>query len=287
MKLLVFGRTGQVATSLQEFESETLQVQCLDREKADLTQPEDCAEVIARTDADVIINAAAYTAVDRAEEDQGTAEIVNHLAVAAMAKKAAARQLPLLHISTDYVFPGDSDKPWLPDAPTGPLGVYGATKLRGEQAVSAANGPHAILRTSWVYSAHGNNFVKTMLRLGKERDTLNVVSDQIGGPTSADDIAVALIQMAHQFANGHQASGIWHFSGAPDCSWADFASAIFEEAGLNVVVQPILTKDYPTPATRPLNSRLDCASTTQEFGIARPDWRSSLRKVLSELGELA
>jgi len=194
MKILVFGKTGQVATCLQD----QADVTALGRDQADLTHPDQCAAIIASTDAEIIINAAAYTAVDQAETDTDTAELVNHTAVAAMAKAAAARNIPFLHISTDYVFPGGGSEPWNTDAKTGPLGVYGATKLRGEQAIVAAGGPFAILRTSWVFSAHGNNFVKTMLRLGKDRDALTIVGDQIGGPTAAADIAATLLDMVTQ-----------------------------------------------------------------------------------------
>lgn len=283
MKALVFGKTGQVATCLQQ----RAEVTALGRDQADLTDPAACAAVIEGCDADVIINAAAYTAVDQAETDTNTAELVNHVSVAAMAKAAAAKGIPFLHISTDYVFPGDGTAPWMPDAQTGPLGVYGATKLRGEQALASAGGPFAILRTSWVFSAHGNNFVKTMLRLRRERDALTIVGDQIGGPTAADDIAAALLVMARAFHDGTAKSGIYHFSGAPDCSWADFATEVFSQIGNRCDVVPIPTSDYPTPATRPLNSRLDCTTLNRDFGIKRPDWRTSLRAVLTELGEVS
>lgn len=279
MKILVFGRSGQVATCLQE----QADVIALGRDQADLGTPDMLRAAIEATDADVIINAAAYTAVDRAETDTDQAEQVNHLAVGTMARAAAKRDIPFLHISTDYVFPGGGETPWNVDDATGPLGVYGATKLRGEQAVQAAGGVHAILRTSWVFSAHGNNFVKTMLRLGKERDALTIVGDQIGGPTAAADIASALLTMAPQL--NPKNSGVYHFSGAPDCSWADFAGEIFAQSGISCAVTPIPTSDYPTPATRPLNSRLNCQATESSFGIARPNWRASLSAVLKDLGE--
>lgn len=282
MKILVFGKTGQVATELQR----QADVVALGRDAADLTNPDQCVASIEATDADVIINAAAYTAVDKAETETDLAETINHTTVGAMAQAAAKRGIPFLHISTDYVFPGGGETPWKPDDATGPLGVYGATKLRGEQAVHAAGGTYANLRTSWVFSAHGNNFVKTMLRLGKERDALTIVGDQIGGPTSAVDIAAALIEMAKQFHQGTGKSGTYHFSGAPDASWADFATEIFAQSGIDCAVTPIPTTDYPTPATRPLNSRLNCSATLSTFGIAQPDWKASLNVVLKELGEL-
>jgi len=279
MKTLVFGRNGQVATCLQE----QADVIALGRDQADLGSPDMLRAAIEATDADVIINAAAYTAVDKAETDTDQAEQVNHLAVGTMARAAAKRGIPFLHISTDYVFPGGGRDPWHTTDATGPLGVYGATKLRGEQAVAAAGGVHAILRTSWVFSAHGNNFVKTMLRLGKERDALTIVGDQIGGPTAAADIASALLTIAPQLTADN--SGVYHFSGAADCSWADFATEIFAQSGISCAVTPIPTSDYPTPATRPLNSRLNCAATETAFGITRPDWRASLKAVLNDLGE--
>jgi len=282
MKLLVFGKTGQVATELQR----QADVTALGRDQADLTDPDQCVSAINASDADVIINAAAYTAVDKAESETDLAEAINHTTVGAMAQAAAKRNIPFLHISTDYVFPGGGETPWNTDDDTGPLGVYGATKLRGEQAVQAANGAYAILRTSWVFSAHGNNFVKTMLRLGKERDALTIIADQIGGPTAAADIADALLYMAKQFHEGSGTSGIYHFCGAPEASWADFAREIFAQAGIDCNLTPIPTTDYPTPATRPLNSRLNCETTTKTFNIVQPDWKAGLREVLKELGEL-
>ena len=282
MRILVFGSSGQVATCLQE----QADVIALNRDQADLGAPDMLRAAIEATDADVIINAAAYTAVDRAEDDQDQAEQVNHLAVGTMARAAAKRDIPFLHISTDYVFPGNGDTPWQPDDATGPLGVYGATKRRGEDAVRAAGGRHVILRTSWVFSAHGNNFVKTMLRLGRERDALTIVGDQIGGPTAAGDIANALLSCARA-VHAQCTSGTYHFSGAPDVSWADFATEIFAQSGISCDVTPIPTTDYPTPATRPLNSRLNCESLMTDFGIARPDWRVSLKAVLTDLGEVS
>ena len=168
---------------------------------------------------------------------------------------------------------------------TGPLGGYGRSKLAGEVAVRAAGGPHAILRTSWVVSAHGANFVKTMLRLGAERDTLTIVADQIGGPTAAADIAAALLTMTRAFHAGQGTTGTYHFSGAPDVSWADFARAIFAGSGLTCMVEDIPTSAYPTPARRPANSRMDCTALTRDYGIERPDWRESLRDILADLKE--
>ena len=283
MKLLVFGKSGQVATELRR----QANVVALSRADADLTDPAACAAIIAKTNADAIINAAAYTGVDAAEADEATAHTVNAEAPGTMAEAAAKRDLPFLHISTDYVFDGSGTEPWAVDAPTAPLGTYGRTKRAGEKAVRNAGGRHAILRTSWVFSAHGNNFVKTMLRLGKERDALTIVADQIGGPTAAADIAYALRQMAEAFHSGHGKTGTYHFAGAPDASWADFAREIFAQAGISTAVTDIPTTQFPTPAERPKNSRLDCTTTEIAFGLKRPDWRQSLGAVLKELGEVA
>ena len=282
MKILMFGATGQVATEILRRAGD-VEVEALDRVAADQTDPAACAALVAATDADVIINAAAYTAVDKAEDDEATAAIVNGETPSAIANAAAARNIPFLHISTDYVFDGSGDTPWEEGAKTAPLGAYGWTKLAGEGGVASAGGPYAILRTSWVFSAHGGNFVKTMLRLGAERDALTIVDDQIGGPTAAGDIADALLAMARAFHRGDGVSGIYHFAGAPSVSWRVFAEAIFEDASLTVAVTPIPTADYPTPATRPLNSRLNCAKIKSDYGIDQPDWRASLRKVIGEL----
>lgn len=277
--ILVFGRSGQVATELQGFADVT----AVGRDRCDLASPEACAAVIESLAPAAVINAAAYTAVDRAEEEEGLAQAVNGAAPSAMAAACAKRGIPLIHISTDYVFDGSGNTPWAPTAPPAPQSAYGRTKLAGEEAVRAAGGCHAILRTSWVFSAHGNNFVKTMLRLAESRDSLNVVADQIGGPTPARAIAEACLQIADQLVHDPTKSGTYHFSGAPDVSWYDFARAIFAEAGRDLIVHPIPTSDYPTPASRPLNSRLDCGSTEQTFGIARPDWRRALSGVIKHL----
>lgn len=279
MKLLVFGKTGQVARELQRLCPDA---RYLGREEADLLTPAACAAAIAATDADAVINAAAWTAVDKAETEEDAATMVNGEAPAAMARAVAAKGIPFLHISTDYVFDGAGERPFSPDHPTGPLGAYGRSKLRGEQGVRAAGGRHLILRTSWVVSAHGANFVKTMLRLGAERDSLRVVADQIGGPTPAAAIAEALLSAASAMIEG-VAGGTHHFSGAPDTSWADFARAIMAEAGLPCRIEDIPSRDYPTPARRPLNSRLDCRALEEAFGIQRPDWRQGLAAIVKEL----
>ena len=279
MTFLVFGKTGQVATELARFEGVT----CLGREEADLTDPGACEAVIAASTATAVINAAAYTGVDKAEEDRDTAMIVNAMAPTAMAAAAAAKGIPFVQISTDYVFDGSGEAPWQPQASTGPLGVYGASKLGGERGVAAAGGAHAILRTSWVFSAHGNNFLKTMLRLSETRDTLRVVADQIGGPTPAADIAQACVEIARALISEPDKAGLYHFSGAPEVSWADFAREIFAAAGRDITVEDIPTSAYPTPAERPLNSRLDCSSLMANFGINRPDWRAATQRIVERL----
>ena len=286
MKLLVFGEIGQLGQELQRRAGDvTLEVRGL--EEADFTDPATCAGFVERTDADAVINAVAYTAVDRAEEDEEVALMVNATTPAALARAAAARGLPLIQVSTDYVFDGAGDTPFAVDHPTGPLGAYGRTKLAGEEGVIAAGGPHAILRTSWVVSSHGNNFVKTMLRLGAERDRLTIVPDQVGGPTCAADIADACLSIAAQLIADPAKSGTYHFTGGPDVSWADFAREIFRLSGLSPEVADIPTSDYPTPAQRPLNSRLDNSLTETTFGIPRPDWRKGLRDILQDLGALS
>ncbi len=281
MRALVFGQTGQVARELARLLPDAL---FLGRTRADLTDPAACAAAIAGTQADVVINAAAYTAVDRAESDVATAMAVNAAAPGAMAVAAAARGLPFLHISTDYVFDGSGTRPWQPGDATGPLGVYGQSKLAGEEAVRAAGGAHVILRTSWVFSAHGANFVKTMLRLGAERPVLRVVADQIGGPTAAADIAATLVTMATALRAG-AAGGSYHYAGQPAVSWADFARAIFRLADLAVAVEDIASEAYPTPARRPQNSRLDGSTLKTDFGIDPPDWSLGLARVIAELKE--
>lgn len=281
MRLLIFGRTGQVARELARAMPDDVSATFLDRAQADLSQPERCADIIASTPCDAVINAAAWTDVDGAEDNEAAALVVNALAPGAMAQGAAAKGVPLLHLSTDYVFDGTGDKPWRPDAPTAPLSAYGRTKLAGEVAVRAAGGRHLILRTAWVFSPFGTNFMRTMLRLGVSRPNIDVVADQIGGPTPASAIARALLTAARAMIDGHP-GGTHHFSGAPDLSWAGFADAIMEQAGLTCAVNPISTAEFPTKAPRPANSRLDCTSFRDAFGIDRPSWQDALRRMLKE-----
>lgn len=277
--ILVFGKTGQLAQALQRHAG----VRAAGRDEADLTAPETCAKLIAEIAPRAVINAAAYTAADRAEADEALAGRINAEAPGAMARACAAADIPFVQLSTDYAFDGSGATPWGVDAPTGPLGAYGRSKHAGELAVRAAGGVHAILRTSWVFSAHGTNFLRTMLRLGAERTEVRVVADQIGGPTPADALAEACLTIAAAIATDPAKSGTYHFSGAPDVSWAAFAREIFAQAGLPCAVREIATADYLTPARRPANSRLDCSATEAAFGIARPDWRQGVARALLAL----
>ena len=288
VNLLIIGKDGQVSTELAMAALDDPDIASFTQfglDVVDLTKPETGAAAIRDTDADVVINATAYTAVDRAEEDEARAALINGDGPRVMADAAAAKGVPFLHISTDYVFEGGGTDRWHETDPTEPLGAYGRTKLAGEQGVIAAGGSHAILRTSWVFSAHGANFVKTMLRLSEDRDEVSVVNDQIGGPTAARDIARTLLIMAKAMAAGQGDSGVYHYASRPDASWADFATEIFAQVGKGTRVSGIPTSEYPTAAVRPLNSRLDCSKIAQVFGIPTPDWRKSLTEVLKDLDQ--
>jgi dTDP-4-dehydrorhamnose reductase len=283
MKILVFGHSGQVATELRALNRDDVQITALARTDADLADPAACAAAINAHAPDAVINAAAYTAVDKAESDVEAAQVINADAPATMAHACAARDIPFVSISTDYVFSGVGDTPWTPADPADPQSVYGSTKRNGEIAIGMAGGRYAVLRTSWVVSAHANNFVKTMLHLGAEREALTIVADQIGGPTGAAEIASACVTVAKTLISQPQKSGIYHFSGAPNTCWADFARVIFDTAKIPCAVTDIPSSDYPTPAKRPLNSRLDCTTTEATFGISRPDWRERLPHILAQL----
>jgi len=235
-----------------------------------------------------IINAAAYTAVDRAEGDQVAAWRANALAPAAFSQACAELGIPLIQISTDYVFSGDREGAWEVGDPVDPINVYGASKFGGELAVRLSGARHAIVRTAWVISAYGHNFVKTMLRVGAERDTLNVVADQHGSPTAAADLAAALVTIAARMANDPAApSGTYHFSNAGETNWADFAGEIFRQSamrgGPSAKVTPIATVDYPTPARRPRNSLLSHAAIATDYDINPRPWAEALSDILNEL----
>lgn len=279
MKILLFGKTGQVAKELCNRPNVT----AIGRDKADFTEPQKIIEIVKSTDADIIINAVAYTSVDLAEEEFELANIINGTTVKELAKVSASRNIPFLHISTDYVFKGDGNLNWKTSDQTNPQNSYGKSKLIGESGILEAGGPHVILRTSWVFSSHGNNFVKTMLRLASNNTELSIVKDQIGGPTCAKDIADALWKIASDFYAGNGITGIYHFSGKPNSSWANFASEIFFQTHQDIKIKQILTKDFLTKAKRPLNSRLDCSSLRIDYGIKQPEWKKGLTNVLANL----
>ncbi|AUQ61009.1 dTDP-4-dehydrorhamnose reductase RfbD (plasmid) [Phaeobacter inhibens] len=281
--ILVFGKTGQVARELAADETVT----CLSRDQADLTDPAACAEVIRAHAPAAVINAAAYTVVDRAEAEEDLATLINGTTPGVMAETCATLGIPFVTLSTDYVFDGKGSSPWHPDEPVAPLNAYGRSKQLGEAAVRLTGGTHVILRTSWVVSAHGSNFVKTMLRLGKERERMRVVADQIGAPTPARAIAAACIEIARQLIADPEKSGTYHFAGQPETSWAGVATEIFTEAEIPCAVAEIPSSAYPTAAPRPLNSRLDCSTLERAFGITRPDWQAGLKDILKDLGERA
>ena len=280
MRLLVFGRRGQLAQEIARLAPSAI---FLGRDVADLEEPATVTEAIRRHRPDGIVNAAAYTDVDRAESEPGRAMRINAAAPDAMARAAALMDIPLVQVSTDYVFDGSGSSPRSPAAYAVPVNAYGLSKAEGEEAVRAAGGTHAILRTGWVFSPQGRNFVRTVLRLAETHRALRIVSDQVGGPTPASALAAATLEIVRQLREAPEKSGTYHFTGAPDVSWADFARAILAEAGLSVPVEDIPTAAYPTPARRPLNSRLDCRTTAEVFGISRPDWRAGLATTLDQL----
>lgn len=285
MRIALLGQTGQVAREVQAQAPEGWEIVALGRDAADFTNPLATLAALKRARPEAVINAVAYTAVDRAEEDEALAQQINGATPGLLAAECAAMGVPFVHLSTDYVFAGSGEAPYAPADATAPQNAYGRSKLAGEDAVRAAGGSHVILRTSWVFSSHGANFVKTMLRLGAERDRLTIVADQIGGPTPARAIAAACLRIAEALCEDAGQSGTYHFSGIPEVSWAEFAREIFARAGISCEVVDIPTSDYPTPAQRPLNSRLDCRATETVFGIARPDWRAGLAEVLDDLKE--
>jgi len=288
MRLAVTGTTGQVALSLAERgAAEGHEVVLLGRPELDLavTGEADMRALLTRAAVDAVVSAGAYTAVDRAESEPDLAQAVNAGGAGRLAAAAAALGLPLIHLSTDYVFDGSGTRGWREDDPTGPQGVYGASKLAGEEAVLAAHPGATVLRTAWVYSPFGANFVKTMLRLAESRDEVGVVADQFGNPTSALDIADGVLALAARA--GAAPGGLFHMAGSGETSWAGLAEAIFAESGAGggprAAVRRIATADYPTPARRPANSRLDCGKLERVCGLRLPDWRLSLATVIERL----
>ena len=288
MNILVTGANGQVGYQLQQqLHSSDWNYTALTRNQLDIADAKAVNEAIAQIKPDLVINAAAYTAVDKAEQEPELAYAINRDGPANLARAAKSVDAAIFHISTDYVFAGDTPGCYTEDSATAPQGVYGKSKLAGEQALMSANPKHLILRTAWVFGEHGNNFVKTMIRLGKSRDALGIVADQEGGPTYAGDIASALLSIANHYAtNNPIAWGIYHFSGQPHTSWFHFAEHIFGEVALAGLYQKgipqlnaISTAEYPTPAKRPANSKLDCRKLEQVFGIAPSDWKLALKNI--------
>ena len=288
LRIAVTGQYGQVAASLAE-RGAGVEVVLLGRPALDLLDRDRVISSIRRARADVVINAAAYTAVDKAESEPDLAMRINGDGAGYVAEAAAALGVPLVHLSTDYVFDGRLDRPYREDDPTGPTGAYGRSKLVGEERVRAAGPNSAVLRTAWVYSPFGTNFVRTMLRLGETREELGVVADQHGNPTSALDIADAVLAVARRLHADPSPDlrGIFHMTGGGEGTWADFAEAIFDGASRHgrkpVRVNRITTADYPTPAQRPKNSRLDSSRLREAFGIALPEWRASLPVCLGRI----
>ncbi|NIK39174.1 dTDP-4-dehydrorhamnose reductase [Xanthomonas arboricola] len=297
MTTLVFGANGQVGAELLRALAADGSVQATTRsgqlpdgsacETADFDAPQTLTALLDRVSPSHVVNAAAYTAVDRAEQDRASALRVNATSPGVIAAWCASRDVPLVHYSTDYVFDGRGTAPYPEDAPTSPLGVYGETKLAGEQAIRASGAQHLILRTAWVYASHGANFLRTMLRVGAERDELRVVADQVGTPTPAALIADVTAQLLRQRRPG--TSGTWHLTAAGQTSWHGFAEAIFQQAvsaGLlsrAPRVVPITTADYPTPAKRPAYSRLSIDKLQRDFDIVLPDWQLGLQRVIAEI----
>lgn len=274
---LVTGASGQLGAELQKLLKES--VIYVDREKLDISSEPAVKDFFERNHFDCIVNCAAYTAVDRAEDEPLQADAVNHQGAKWLAKYGKS----IIHISTDYVFDGTHSKPYLENDQTDPVSVYGQSKLAGEQAVLKHAETAVIVRTAWLYSTHGNNFLKTMLRLGKERDHLKVVSDQIGTPTFAGDLAKAIVTILPQIQTGKK--NIYHFTNEGVCSWYDFAHEIMRLAGLACKVRPIESKDYPTKATRPFYSVMSKEKIKYDFNLDIPHWRDSLIEVLKQMKE--
>lgn len=289
MRILLFGPNGQVGSELRALPwGGDYELIAVARDDADLSVEGSAEAAVRREKPDLVVNAAAYTAVDKAESEPELARAVNGLAPGGMAHACAELGIPLIHISTDFVFDGRKSGPYEEDDPTGPVSAYGQSKLDGEDAVRAALDNHVILRTAWVFSPYGNNFLKTMLRLGAERDELGIVDDQRGCPTSAAGIAGAVRAIVARLQSGAPlVPGTYHYCGDDPVTWFGFASAIFAAAGDRlpggVTVKPIGTADYPTPAKRPANSVLSCAKIGAVYGIEADDWRSATKSTVEQL----
>jgi len=293
MKILLLGKNGQVGWELQRALAPLGELIALDRHSTshcgDLANLDGLRATLAAVRPDVIVNAAAYTAVDKAESDQACAQLINADATRIMAEAAAATGAWLVHYSTDYVFDGSGETPWTETSPVSPVNFYGASKLAGEQAITASGCKHLIFRTSWVYGARGNNFAKTMLRLAKDRETLNVIADQVGAPTGADLLADLVAHAIIKAQADDSLSGIYHLAPAGEVSWHGYAQFVIEFAkeqgealAVNAVL-PIPTTDYPTPAARPLNSRMDTRKLRDAFSLHLPDWQGGVSRMLMEV----
>jgi len=289
MKILILGSKGQLGRCLNDQLVNTdHEVFLMSRDQMDIADFEATKSQFLNIGPEVVINATAYTAVDKAEEEREIANLVNHLAVKNIAEVCNKVDCWLIHISTDYVFDGTSDAPYKENDKANPQGVYGDTKLKGELAVHASGCKHVILRTAWVFSEYGSNFLKTMVRLGAERDQLSVVGDQIGCPTYAQDIAKAIVNILPQLDSQNECGGTYHFCGDQSGSWYHFAKFIFAQAklaGLETpsVVHSIQTSDYPTKAKRPLNSVMDCSNILSVFGVSQSDWKQGVKTVLKTI----
>jgi len=283
--ILVVGSKGQLGSELHTLSKEyTYNFFFTDKSMLNITKKEDIQSFVKLHDIQIIINAAGYTAVDKAESDEHNADTINHLAIRYLAQISKERNIQLIHVSTDYVFDGKNYKPYTEDDITSPNGVYGQTKLDGEKALQKINPKNSIIiRTAWVYSSFGANFVKTMLRLGKEKDSLNVIFDQIGSPTYARDLAKTILDILPKIKNDN--IEIYNYSNEGVLSWYDFAKEIMRMAKLDCQINPIETKEYPTPATRPHFSLLNKSKIKEEFGIIVPYWKDSLDECLKIMGE--
>ncbi|KQQ49233.1 dTDP-4-dehydrorhamnose reductase [Pseudomonas sp. Leaf127] len=286
MKILITGQHGQVSRHLQHSLADLGELQVLGREQLDLSQPHAILQAVQAAQPDLIINAAAHTAVDQAEKEPGLARAINATAPGLLAEAAAGLGVPLIHYSTDYVFDGRKASPYTEQDAPHPLGIYGSSKLAGEQAIQAVGGQHLILRTSWVYSLHGRNFLLTIQKLLQERETLSVVADQIGAPTWAGTIAHSTRQLIERWRDGQPGTwGVYHLTASGETSWYGFAQAIgkqlLAEGKPCAVLEPIASSAYPTPAARPLNSRLDCSRLAREWGVSQPDWQHALLECLA------
>ncbi len=291
LRIVITGKDGQIVSALKEpaAAEDDIELVTIGRPEFDLAQPGTIEEAIRHADPDVIISAAAYTAVDKAEAEADLAQVINGAAPGELARVARLLNVPLLHLSTDYVFDGTKDSPYTEEDPTGPVSAYGRSKLAGEHAIAAATDNYVILRTAWVYSPFGSNFVKTMLRLAETRDRLDIVADQRGCPTYALEIAHVLLLIARQVVTDPDPTlrGIFHLTAPNDASWAEFAEAILtgleKRTGRHVTVNPIPSSQYPTPARRPANSRLSGEKLLEIFGLQLDPWRISLDSCLDRL----